>query len=214
METLLLRRNQALMFAGGFWVFPGGSIDAEDLEAADGDPVAASRIAAAREAQEEAGLSPRVEDMVLLSHWTTPVVERKRFSTWIYAAPVRADVDVVIDGSEIHDARWVGVRQAVAEHEAGELGMLPPTYVTLRRLEEYDTTAQMVAVERASPVPEVLPVFAVNCEPLTVMFRGDAGYENGDPDTAGPRHRAVLRDTHWEYFYSEVDAAYPRLIDA
>ena len=214
METLLLKRNQALVFAGGFWVFPGGSIDEEDLAAAGGDPVAASRIAAAREAEEEAGLSPRLEDMVLLSHWTTPVVEPKRFSTWIYAAPLQADVDVVIDGSEIHDARWVGVRQAVAEHEAGELGMLPPTYVTLRRLVDYATTAQMLMVERQIPAPEVFPVFAVNCEPLTVMLRGDAGYDSGEADAVGPRHRAVLQDNHWEYIYIDVDAAYPRLIGA
>ena len=121
METLLLKRNQALLFAGGFWVFPGGSIDPEDLEAAAGDQETASRIAAAREAEEEAGLSPRLDDMVLLSHWTTPVIEPKRFSTWIYAAPLQADTAVVIDGSEIHDAQWITVERAVEEHEAGRL---------------------------------------------------------------------------------------------
>jgi 8-oxo-dGTP pyrophosphatase MutT (NUDIX family) len=212
METLLLRRNQALMFAGGFWVFPGGSIDAEDLAAAGGDEVAASRIAAAREAEEESGLLPRLEDMVLLSHWTTPVVEPRRFSTWFYAAPLHAEGDVVIDGSEIHDSRWVSIRRAIAEHEAGELGMLPPTYVTLCRLADYATTAETVRAERESPAPEVLPVFATTTEPLTVMFRGDAGYENGEPETAGPRHRAILQDSHWQYIYTDVDPAYPRLM--
>ena len=214
LETLLLKRNKALLFAGGFWVFPGGSIDAEDLDAAGGDLDRASRIAAAREAEEEAGLSPRLDDMVMLSHWTTPVIEPKRFSTWVYAAPLQADLEVVIDGSEIHDARWIGVRQAVKEHEAGELGMLPPTYITLRRLADYGTIAQMLAVERDSPAPEVFPVFAANTKPLTVMFRGDAGYDSGEVDTQGPRHRAVLRDGHWDYIYSDVDPAYSRLIGA
>ena len=212
METLLLKRNQALLFAGGFWVFPGGSIDPEDLEAAGGDQEAASRIAAAREAEEEAGLSPRLDDMVLLSHWTTPVIEPKRFSTWIYAAPLQADMEVVIDGSEIHDAQWITVQRAVEEHKAGELGMLPPTYITWCRLLDYRTTADMIATERSSPVPEVLPVFAGNVEPMTVMFRGDAGYDSGDADTPGPRHRAVLSDACWEYLYSDVEAELPRLI--
>lgn len=36
-ETLLLKRNKALLFAGGVWVFPGGSLDPEDWEAAGGD---------------------------------------------------------------------------------------------------------------------------------------------------------------------------------
>ena len=56
--------------------------------------VAASRIAAAREAQEESGLLPKLEDMVLLSHWTTPEGEPRRFSTWIYAAPLAVDDEV------------------------------------------------------------------------------------------------------------------------
>ena len=46
LETLLLKRNKALLFAGGAWVFPGGSLDPEDLDAAKGDIDLASRIAA------------------------------------------------------------------------------------------------------------------------------------------------------------------------
>jgi 8-oxo-dGTP pyrophosphatase MutT (NUDIX family) len=212
LETLMLKRNKALIFAGGAWVFPGGSLDPEDLAAAGGDVVRASRIAAAREAREESGLSPRLEDMVLLSHWTTPVGEPKRFSTWIYAAPLAADIEVIIDGSEIHDSRWLGVRAAAAQHEAGELGMLPPTYFTLLSLSRYDNVAQMVATERHSPVPEVFPVFANDGEQLMVMFRGDAGYESRDGALPGARHRAVLQGKRWRYHYQDVDPAYPRLI--
>ncbi|MDZ7782015.1 MAG: NUDIX domain-containing protein [Halioglobus sp.] len=213
METLMLRRNKALMFAGGLWVFPGGSLDPEDFDAAGGgDEEAAARIAAAREASEEAGVEPRVEDMVLLSHWTTPVGEPRRFSTWIYAAPLASDAQVVIDGGEIHDACWLGVREAVELHIAGELGMLPPTYFTLRNLCRYPTVARMVAVERRSPVPEVFPVFASSGEDMMVMFRGDAGYESGDGTVAGARHRAALRDGIWIYEYAGVDAKYPPLL--
>ena len=32
LETLMLRRNSKLAFAGGHWVFPGGRVDADDLE--------------------------------------------------------------------------------------------------------------------------------------------------------------------------------------
>ena len=212
LETLLLRRNKALIFAGGAWVFPGGSLDPEDLAAAGNDLQQASKRAAAREAQEEAGLAPRLEDMVLLSHWTTPVGEPRRFSTWIYAAPVGADGDVVIDGSEIHDHRWLPVRQAIAEHEAGHLDMLPPTYFTLLRLGAYDSVNQMVTVERHTAVPEVFPIFAKSGNHVMVMFRGDAGYEGADGDAPGPRHRAVLRGKHWQYEYVDVDHRYPPLV--
>ncbi|RLA45146.1 MAG: NUDIX hydrolase [Gammaproteobacteria bacterium] len=212
LETLLLKRNKALFFAGGLWVFPGGALDPEDFDGVGDDVVAASRIAAAREAQEESGLLPHLEDMVLLSHWITPVVEPKRFSTWIYAAPLAADDEVVIDGGEIHDSRWIGVRDAIAEHEVGELAMLPPTYITLRGLVGYDTVAQMVAVERDSPVPEVLPVVGDDKGRRAVMFRGDAGYDSADASTEGARHRAILNGKHWEYVYRDVPADIPSLI--
>jgi 8-oxo-dGTP pyrophosphatase MutT (NUDIX family) len=212
LETLLLKRNKALVFAGGAWVFPGGSVDPEDFEAGDGSIAAASRIAAAREAHEESGLSPKLEDMVLLSHWTTPVGEPRRFSTWIYAAPLAEDVEVVIDGGEIHDSRWLSVRDAAAEHEAGNLVMLPPTYFTLLGLSRYTSVAQMVAEERSSPVPEVFPVFANDGEQVMVMFRGDAGYESTDGSLPGARHRAVLSDRCWQYQYLNVDPVYPPLL--
>ena len=119
LETLMLKRNKALLMAGGMWVFPGGALDPEDLEAAGGDVEAASRIAAAREALEESGLQPHQEDMVLLSHWTTPVVEPKRFYTWIYAAPVAVDRDVCIDGGEIHESQWIGVKEEIKVNGLG-----------------------------------------------------------------------------------------------
>ena len=212
LDTLLLKRNKALLFAGGFWVFPGGALDPEDFEAAGGDVIDASRIAAAREAQEESGLQPHLEDMVLLSHWTTPVVEPKRFSTWIYAAPLAADEEVVIDGGEIHDSRWISVREAVAAHEAGELAILPPTYISLCGLSHYDSVAQMVAAERSSPAPEVFPVFSKDAGRVIVMFRGDAGYDSGDGSAPGARHRAILNGKHWEYVYQDVSPDYPPLM--
>ena len=73
-EVLLLRRNKALMFAGGLWVFPGGSLDQEDWDAADGDEERAARIAATREAEEEAGIDISPSTLVQVSHWTTPVL--------------------------------------------------------------------------------------------------------------------------------------------
>jgi len=122
METLMLKRNKALMFAGGLWVFPGGALEPADIEEAGGDMNTAARIAAAREAEEECGLRPDLKKMVHLSRWTTPVVEPKRFQTWIYAAPLAESAEVEIDGSEIHDFCWIGVADAVAQHENGAAG--------------------------------------------------------------------------------------------
>jgi 8-oxo-dGTP pyrophosphatase MutT (NUDIX family) len=212
LETLLLKRNKALMFAGGLWVFPGGALEPDDLAQANGDVLLASRIAAAREAWEESGLRPELDEMVLVSHWTTPVAEPRRFATWIYAAPVAGEDEVVIDGGEIHDHLWIGIDAALERHRRGELAMLPPTLVTLLSLATYDSLSQLVSHERDSAVPDVLPVFAACDGELTVMFNGDAGYDNAAPSAAGPRHRAVLCDQCWTYMYSGVDKVFPPLV--
>lgn len=211
-ETLLLRRNKALMFAGGFWVFPGGALEEQDLAAARGDTLAASKVAAAREAEEESGLQPDPEQMVLVSHWTTPEAEPRRFSTWIYAAPITGEHEVVIDGGEIHDHLWINVRGALARHNRGDLPMLPPTLVTLLNLASYESVAELVAEERVSTVPEVLPVFTNEEGVVTVMFPGDAGYDNASPSVQGARHRAVLKEQNWVYQYENVSAQYPALV--
>ncbi len=212
LETLLLRRNKALLFAGGYWVFPGGALEAGDREAAAGDEALATRLAAAREAGEEAGLRPDPDAMVLISHWTTPVNEPKRFSTWIYAAPIDSDTEVLIDGSEIHDSRWLNVATAVEEHNAGTLGVLPPTFVTLCHVAHYRTVAELLARERNRPAPEVLPRFCHGDGSVFVMFRGDAGYASGDGSVPGARHRAVLEDGRWRYLYENVAPEFPSLI--
>lgn len=212
METLMLKRNKALMFAGGLWVFPGGALEEADLESASGDIALAARIAAAREAEEECGLRPDTENMVHLSHWTTPVVEPKRFETWIYAAPLAEDADVAIDGSEIHDFTWISVKDAVAQHEAGEFGMLPPTYITLLSLSRYATTVEMTASENEIPPPYVFPIFTQAEGKMAVLFQGDAGYETGHGSVTGPRHRAIMQEKGWEYVYRDVAENYPPFV--
>ena len=203
-ELLMVRRNRALAFAGGFWVFPGGAVDDLDRQRAGDDEELAARFAAAREAEEEAGVAPDPAAMALVSHWTTPIPERKRFSTWIYAAQVPADTPVTIDGSEIHDFQWCSARAALEAHRAGDLPMMPPTYITLCALARYASAGEAVCGERETPCPRVLPTMvqreAAEGGFLT-LYPGDVGYEGGDVEAQGPRHRTVLVDGSWQYEY-------------
>lgn len=210
LQALLLRRNKALAFAGGFWVFPGGAVEAAD-RAAGGAADQAARFAAAREACEEAGLRPDPQSMVPLSHWTTPVGEKRRFATWFYAAAVPPGAAVRIDGSEIHDYRWLNPREALKAHKAGALPMLPPTYITLCALARYRSTADALAGERKSPCPRVLPLMvALEGEGgFATLYPGDAGYESGDMRAAGGRHRSFLGEGGWQYQYENVAGIEP-----
>lgn len=211
LETLLLKRNKALLFAGGFWVFPGGAIDPQDLVTADNDLAIASRIAAAREAQEEAGIMPHTDSMVQLSHWTTPVAEPKRFSTWFYVASCPNDAEVSIDGSEIHDSQWININTAIARHEAGELGLYPPTYLTLCQLKGFNTAELALAAIVQAQTLNTLPVFGFVDDQVVVLFEGDAGFDSGDASVVGARHRSVLEGKFWRFLYENVDSQFPPL---
>src|SRR5207245_6300214 len=105
-----------------------------DPEDAAGSEVATARRAAAREAEEEAGLVVDPEDLVTFSHWVPPAVAPKRFSTWFFLAPAPTVHDVLVDGSEIHAHEWVRPPDAIARRDGGELELAAPTSVTLWRV--------------------------------------------------------------------------------
>jgi len=182
-----------------------------DLDAAGGDIDDAARRAAVREAREEAGIAPDPDALVQISHWTTPVVEPKRFYTWFFVAPAPVDATVAIDGGEIHDSQWIAVEAAVARHRAGELGLYPPTYMTLLRLRRYDTVERALAGIAALTPPKVLPVFGSEDGKMQVMYEGDAGYENCDAASPGARHRVTMEDSVWNYCYEVIGNEIQRL---
>src|SRR4051794_11852587 len=92
LETLMLRRNSKLEFAGGMWGWPGdrlGPPDYNDRQPTDAPAQleAAPRGGAVREATEESGLAVDPRSLVCFSHWTPPPIAVKRFATYFFAAP-------------------------------------------------------------------------------------------------------------------------------
>ena len=192
-EVLMLRKNAALAF-GGMWVFPGGRVDP-----GDGDGEEGARNAAVREALEEADLLVEPDGLVPFAHWSPPAVAPKRFATWFFLAPAPAGA-VSIDGGEIHDHVWVGPEAALARHAAREIELAPPTWVTLHRLSGFpdlrsalnDAAAQQIEVYETHIAKGADGV-------LAAMWLGDAGYESGDLDAQGARHRLWMREGGWVY---------------
>lgn len=200
LETLMLRRDSKLEFAGGMWVFPGGRVDPDDYPPdAPDDVEAAVRVAAAREAEEEAGLVVDPAALVPFSHWTPPMVAIKRFATWFFVAEAPAGA-VTIDDGEIRDHRWVGPADLLARRDAGEVELAPPTWVSLDRLARSATVAAALTEAAAAPVEAFVTAIAKDADDhLVALWHGDAGYESGDATTPGPRHRLVMATGGWRY---------------
>jgi 8-oxo-dGTP pyrophosphatase MutT (NUDIX family) len=198
LETLMLRRNSKLEFAGGMWVFPGGRVDPEDMPA-DGDVLEAARRAAAREALEEAALAVDADALVPFAHWEPPPVAAKRFATWFFMGPAPEGA-VTVDGGEIHDHQWAAPAAALAARDAGEIELAPPTWVTLHRLAAHDEVASALADARAGELEFFQTHIArVGEGAIAALWHGDAGYESGDGDAPGPRHRLLMLESGWRY---------------
>jgi len=195
LETLMLRRNAEVTF-GGLWVFPGGRVDDEDGEGEEG-----ARNAAAREALEEAALVVDPATLVPFAHWTPPGVAPKRYATWFFLAPAPEGGEVTVDGGEIHDHVWVGPATALERQGRGEVELAPPTWVTLHHLAEKPDVASAMAAAESGEVERYktqIGTKRVGGE-LVVLWHGDAGYESGDPDIEGPRHRLTMRNGPWQF---------------
>jgi 8-oxo-dGTP pyrophosphatase MutT (NUDIX family) len=196
-ETLLLRRNPALAFHGGAWVFPGGRIDAADATAAgtgaSEDEIA--RVAAVREAREETGLTVEPAGLVPLSHWTTPPAAPKRFATWFFLATIKGG-ELKVDGSEICEHRWMRPAEALSAQRSGSLVLPAATFVTLHDLQPHPTVeVALRAVDHRVFEPRPRAVEGGTCS----LYGGDSAYDGGELDVPGPRHRLWMLASGWRY---------------
>jgi 8-oxo-dGTP pyrophosphatase MutT (NUDIX family) len=199
LETLMLRRNSKLDFAGGMWVFPGGRVDQEDRAGlAAGDDLGAARRAAVREAREESGLVIDEAALVAISHWTPPDMAPKRFLTWFFVARA-PEGDVAIDQGEIHAHSWVEPAELLRRRNALEVEILPPTWVTLEALAAHSTVeVALAAAAAAEPLRFHTRIAMVEGGSLAI-WQGDAAYDGGDPHATGGRNRLWMLQTGWRY---------------
>ncbi len=200
LEVLLVQRNQALRHMGGMWVFPGGRVEVAD-EAAASDDLEAARHAAVRETAEEVGLVLAADDLLPLSHWTTPEGVKRRFATWFFIAVVDRAQEVQVDGGEIACHRWAPPQAVLDEVCDPEhpLRLAPPTFVSLTELTELSDSAsaraRFGAWDAIVYAPRMVPVEGGSC----FLYAGDAGFDRASPDVPGPRHRAYMTRQRTEY---------------
>ena len=188
LETLLLKRSDELKHMPGLWVFPGGKVEVSDE---GDDDLEQARCGAARELQEEAGLSLPVETLQTFSHWLTPVVVKRRFATWFFIAEVGSDEPVTVDGSEIVAHDWWRPGDAILAHREGQLPITPPTLVSLHELQVEDNPAVLLAQLGERVPPRFFPRVARDGDQMAFLYEGDAAYESGDLSQQGTQHRTL-----------------------
>lgn len=195
LEVLMLHRTSTVAF-GGMWVFPGGRVDDADRRPDDEGDEPAARRAAVREAAEECGLAVDPGAVVPFSRWTPPAVTPRRYATWFFLARVPRG-DVVVDGGEIVDHRWLAPGEVLEARDRGEVDLAPPTWMTLDLLRAAPDVDAALAQAAARELFHYETRWVGVDGGAVAMWGGDAGYDAGDPDLEGPRHRLWMLAEGW-----------------
>jgi len=198
LQVLLVQRARELAVHAGAWVFPGGSVDPQDLR--DGDVVAGARRAAVREALEEAGISLSEHELLPYSHWTTPENLPRRFATSFFLARVIPDVEVRVDGGEIRAHRWMTPGAALATAARGEMTLPPPTFVSLTRLAGFSMWTDVLDAVQGTQPEAFFPRRRKTADAEVMLYHGDVAYEGGaELDAPGARHRLHVLGVSYRY---------------
>jgi 8-oxo-dGTP pyrophosphatase MutT (NUDIX family) len=173
LEVLLVKRNPEARFMGGVWVFPGGTVDAQEGRGDD-----ALRAAALRELQEEAGIAlGEPAELVPFSRWITPAQVRTRFDTWFYLAQLPPGAAPAVDGREVIDARWYRPAAALEAASNGELLLVFPTIKHLEQLSGFRSADELLAHARGREIRPVQPRVLVSGETARIVLPGEPGYD-------------------------------------
>ena len=144
-ELLLVRRPGGADFAPGAYVFPGGTVHADDRGAADEIKAAAVRelfeeagillvenaterdCAGIRElvadgltfaaALRQRGLEPAYDDLVLFARWVTPTLLSRRYDARFYLARMPEGQAVLPQEGEITGWMWITPQRALEDPE-------------------------------------------------------------------------------------------------
>jgi 8-oxo-dGTP pyrophosphatase MutT (NUDIX family) len=122
----------------------------------------------------EANLVLRADLLRPWAHWVTPAEEPRRYDTrfFVAALPEGQRADGVT--TEASDTAWQRPDEAIADWKEGRRALMPPTWMTLADLAEFDTIADVMAAVRT--VEKIIPKVVRRGGFLRVIMPDDPEY--------------------------------------
>jgi 8-oxo-dGTP pyrophosphatase MutT (NUDIX family) len=198
LEFLLLQRASRDGKPGA-WVFPGGKVEPGDVLSGEPGSRESALRAAVRETREEAGLDLDAARLVAISRWITPEISPQRFDTWFFLGVLDTSHEVVVCGDEMVGHRWITPQDALEAQRGGEIQLAPPTFVTVQWLVAHARAGEARDALGREPILTFRPRISRSAAGTCMLYPGDAGYDSGDPEQPGPRHRILALSGGWEY---------------
>ena len=128
------------------------------------------------------GLVLRTDLLGVWDAWLTPIFEPKRYRTWFFVARLPEGQRTRDVSTESAEVAWLPARHAISQADAGELALMPPTYLTSLEVGAFDSPDAVVQAARERRVEMFTP---------SIEALGD-GHTLSMPDRLRPviaRHR-------------------------
>ena len=119
-------------------------------------------------------------NIVPISHWITPEVEKKRFDTRFFFAKTDESQQNDHDGWELTESVWITPSDALKANSEGTFNMIMPTIKNLSLLLPYKTVADAFTglKNEVDNIQSILPKFFKRDGNWIGLLPDDEGYED------------------------------------
>jgi 8-oxo-dGTP pyrophosphatase MutT (NUDIX family) len=105
--------------------------------------------------QEELILMPKL--LIPYSHWITPEIVPKRFSTRFFLAELPQGQSATTDKDELTSSLWVTPHDALQIYTAGKITLMPPTLKTIEEMAKFISLDELFAAARNRTIYPIMP---------------------------------------------------------
>jgi 8-oxo-dGTP pyrophosphatase MutT (NUDIX family) len=149
---------------------------------------------------EKEGLTFAPDLLTPYSHWITPEIESKRFSTRFFLARQPLEQIPFHDTIEMTKSQWLTPSEALERQREGRILLMPPTIKTLEELDEYDALDDLFRDAGSREIRTILPEAFTTDDGFGVRLPHDGAYKieaYKQPPRPGETSRIVLRANRW-----------------
>jgi 8-oxo-dGTP pyrophosphatase MutT (NUDIX family) len=126
------------------------------------------------------GLRLTTDSIHYVSHWITPVGEKRRFDTRFFIARAPAAQEPLHDDGETIESFWISPQEAINRAHERDLMLMPPTKANIEFLLDHATTDEvMIAAAKIGTPQTILPKIKIDSDGrvIGIAIPGDSDYD-------------------------------------
>lgn len=125
------------------------------------------------------GLRLTTDDIHYVSHWITPMGEKRRFDTRFFIARAPQAQEPLHDDGETIESFWISPQEAIERAHERDLMLMPPTKANIEFLLPFKTADEVLAAAAQVGMPQtILPKLKIDADGRVVgiAMPGDPEY--------------------------------------